>query len=81
MMDGYHWEQMGNGMGSWGWVGAIAMAVFGIVVLALAVSVIVRLASNAPTRHDTEPSGDRAEALLRERFARGEIFEAEYRQA
>ncbi len=76
MMFGYGWD---GGLGGW------VMMLGGIVIL-VSIVVLVVWAVNAATRsgqgaapRDTEP--DRALAILRERFARGEISEAEYEQA
>lgn len=68
---GGHW-----GGGEYWWIGRILMLVFWIVVIGL---VFWWLRRNAWRRH--EPTGiERAQAILAERYARGEIEEAEYRE-
>ncbi len=76
-MYGFGWD----GMSGWGWIGMTVMMVFWIAILALAVWAISRAVSH-PTQLPSGPSDeDRAMRTLRERFARGEITEDEYRQA
>ncbi|MFW6201111.1 MAG: SHOCT domain-containing protein [Gemmatimonadota bacterium] len=65
----------GHMNGAWGWGMMFFMMLFWIAVIALVVWLIVRL-----TRGDGAPGGtggavrgDRAEEILRERYARGEI--------
>lgn len=66
--DGW-WDHMN---GAWGWGMMLLMTLFWVAVIALVVWLIVRL-----TRGDGAPGGgargDRAEEILRERYARGEI--------
>ena len=69
-------------MGGWGWIGAILMLLFWFGVIALIVAAIGgfgRWQRGMPT---SGPSGgDSALAILRERFARGELTQDEYEQA
>ena len=71
--------------GNWGWASWIMMAVGMVVFWALVITAVVlavRYLAGSPGT-DTSPSGSgrtRAEELLAERLARGEIDENEYRQ-
>ena len=76
MMFGYGWD---GGLGGW------VMLLGGIVIM-VAIVLLVVWGVTAATRagqgtapREAEP--DRALGILRERFARGEISEAEYEQA
>lgn len=74
----------GNGWGfmsGWGWIGMTVMTVFWVVLLALLIYAVSR-AFWSPTRSTPTSMSeqDRALSVLRERFARGEITEDEYRQ-
>ena len=76
MMYGNGWN-MASG---WGWVGMTVMILFWFAVLALIVFAISR-AFGRPSQSATGMNDDdRAMRLLRERFARGEITEEEFRQ-
>jgi putative membrane protein len=71
--------------GNWGWGGWIVMAVGMVVFWALVITAVVLavryLAGSRGTAASPSGSGQaRAEELLAERFARGEIDESEYRQ-
>lgn len=63
------------GTGMWGW-GLLWMALFWALVI-VGIVWLVRLASDRPDRRD---DADQARQLLDERFARGELSVAEYRQ-
>lgn len=77
MMYGFGW----NGMSGWGWVGMTVMTVFWVALLALIVFAISRAFSH-PNHPAAGPhDDDRAMRVLRERFARGEITEEEFRKA
>ena len=65
-----------NGFGMMGWFGGIVMLLFWVAVVLLVVWV-VRATFPAPRRDE----GDRALDLLRQRYASGEISQAEYEQA
>ncbi len=76
MMFGYGW---GGGLGGW-------VMMLGGLVLLVAIVLLVVWGVNSASRpgqgaapRDAGP--DRALAILRERFARGELSEAEYEQA
>lgn len=76
MMYGFGW----NGISGWGWVGMALMMVFWFAILALFIYAISR-AFWRPSQAAMGPTDeDRAMRLLRERYARGEITEEEYRQ-
>ena len=51
-----------------------------VLILALVVAAIWWQARGRRTAKREEPGDDRSESILRERFARGEIDEATYRQ-
>jgi putative membrane protein len=70
---------MWYGGDGWGWGGWILMTVGMVAFWALVITAIVV----GDSRHTTRPpvsGATRAEDLLHERFARGEIDEDEYRQ-
>ena len=76
MMYGVGW----NGFSGWGWIGMIVMTIFWVSLVAVVVYAVSRAFAH-PTQPGSGPSGeDRAMRLLRERFARGEITEEEYRR-
>ncbi|WP_327701018.1 hypothetical protein OG530_03210 [Streptomyces decoyicus] len=76
----------------WGWGGWFVMAVMMVLVWALIIAGIVALVRYVTGSHRSHPSGPspssadpgwgsrRAEDLLAERFARGEIDEGEYKR-
>lgn len=69
-------------MGSNGWVGMTLMMVFwGVLIAVLVFAVLRAVTLSAQPRTPAGPLHDPALTLLRERFARGEITETEYRQA
>lgn len=74
-MIGYDW---GMGVGGWLWMIGGLVLVVGIVLLALRAMGGLDQASRG--RSDTSPHPDPVD-ILRERFARGEITEAEFEQA
>ena len=77
MWNGDGWGQMG----SWGWVGMLFMLLFGFGLLALiAWSIMGPRRNQAPAMSDS-PRSDHALTILRERFSRGEITNAEFEQA
>lgn len=67
MMSGFEW---GMGVGGWLWMGV------GIVLIVLVVLVLVAALGQRARRPDEDAS-----EILKVRFARGEITEAEYEQA
>lgn len=67
MMSGYGWDM---GIGGWLWMGV------GLIVVVVLVWVFVAALNDRNRR----PADDAAQ-ILRSRFARGEITEAEYEQA
>lgn len=76
MMFGYGWD---GGLGGWiMMLGGIVLLVAIVLLVVWGVTAATR-AGQGPASRDAEP--DRALAILRERFARGEITEAEYEQA
>lgn len=69
-------------MGGWAWAGMILMVVLGVLVVALLLASVLGAGSRFPaTPRGGEARDDRALAILRERYARGEISAEEYRQA
>ncbi|MGI5143706.1 MULTISPECIES: SHOCT domain-containing protein [unclassified Streptomyces] len=78
--------------GGWGWDGWFAMAVFLVLFWALIIAGVIALVRYLTGTHHHQQSGSRppsgeprwgsqrAEDLLAERFARGEIDEDEYRR-
>jgi putative membrane protein len=86
MHGGWMWND-GYGWG-WGWGGWILMALVMIVFWALVITAIVlavRYFAGGGTTHGRAgggptPTGGRAEDLLAERYARGEIDDDEYRR-
>lgn len=88
MHDGWMWND-GWGWGGWGGGSWILMAVVMVLfwaVLITAVVLAVRYLAGGATQHGRgiggpqPPAGGRAEDLLAERYARGEIDEDEYRR-
>jgi len=65
-------------MHGWGWFGALVMT--GVLLLIVAGAVALALALARPGRQSSPPDryGSEADRLLDERFARGEIDEADY---
>ncbi|MFJ4691556.1 SHOCT domain-containing protein [Streptomyces sp. NPDC088766] len=66
-------------VGGWGW---FAMSAGMILFWALVITVVVLLirALNSPRQHTHTPAAPTPEEILRERLARGEIDEEEYRR-
>jgi putative membrane protein len=63
---------------SWMWIGGVSW----LLLIAAGIALVVLMAGRGRTGGDspTGSSGDRAMAVLRERFASGEIDEASYRE-
>lgn len=85
------WDGMGGmGMGTWGvlmsifWLLFLALIVVGIVLVVRATSAGsgggVPPAHSGSGAYPAYPAGSRAQEILDERFARGEIDEEEYRR-
>lgn len=65
----------------WGLVGMVGMLAFWVIVVGLIVYAVRGFGQTGPApAPPRRATGDRALALLRERFARGEIDEEEYQQ-
>jgi putative membrane protein len=69
----YWW---GDRMNGWGWVG---MSLTSLLFLGLVIAGIVAVVRLAEARAADRPSAPTPRGLLADRFARGEIDEAEYR--
>lgn len=70
----------GNGMGGWGYVlMTVGMVLFWGLVIFGVVALIRSLAPGSQRLRGAGPQRPTAEQVLRERFARGEIDEQEYR--
>jgi len=67
----------GSMMGGWGWIGALFSLIF-LAAIVVGVIVLVRYFANKPSGAGSSAAG--AEAILAERYARGEIDEQEYQQ-
>jgi putative membrane protein len=77
MMHGYSW----NDMGAWGWIGMLMMVLFwsGLVVLIVWAIIGTRPGRAQGSVHPSD--GDPALAILRERYARGEMTTDEFNHA
>ena len=72
----------GAGFGLGGWLGMLGMIILVIGVVVLIAWLVGRVApTSQPQAPTAPPAGHDALELLRLRFARGEITEAEYRSA
>ncbi|MER6126398.1 SHOCT domain-containing protein [Streptomyces sp. NPDC001795] len=68
-----------HGVSGWGWF----MMSFGMILfwaLIITIAVLLFRALNRPQEHTHTPARPTPEEILRERFARGEIDEEEYRR-
>jgi putative membrane protein len=74
-------HDMTGWMGGWGWLGMTLMMLLWVAVLALIVYAVVRLVARGDRPSPTAQGEDPALGTLRQRFARGEITEEEYRRA
>ncbi|MER6630294.1 SHOCT domain-containing protein [Streptomyces sp. NPDC000987] len=69
----------GHDVSGWGWFAMSAgMILFWVLIITVAVLLFRTL--NGPQEHTRTPSTPSAEDILRERLARGEIDEDEYRR-
>ncbi|WP_324788414.1 SHOCT domain-containing protein [Streptomyces sp. H51] len=69
----------GHDVSGWGWFAMSAgMILFWVLIITVAVLLFRTL--NSPQEHTRTPSAPSAEDILRERLARGEIDEDEYRR-
>ncbi len=76
MMNGWGYNQMGGA--AWAFT-LFLMLVFWVVVVVGVVYFIRRSPSTSSSSVSSSPSSDTPEQILRARFARGEIEEAEFR--
>lgn len=70
----YHSTGMEGAMGVWGWLALVLMTALWIALLILVVAAAYWVVKKATQEDEV----DDAEAILRERYARGEIDEDEY---
>ena len=72
------WNNCNGMMGAWGWLNAV----FSILVLALIIGGVIWLVRrlSGDTATSTKAPAGSAEAILAERYARGEIDDQEYQQ-
>lgn len=75
-MNGWDYNHMGGG--AWALM-IILMIIFWVVVIVGIVAFIRRSPSNSPAHSASSSSMDTPEQILRARFARGEIDDAEFR--
>lgn len=75
MMGGWSWGWM-----PFGWFGMILVFLFWLAVILLLVYGLRSLVGRPRGARTDDPARDRALALLRERYARGEIDQAEYQE-
>ncbi|WP_405445894.1 SHOCT domain-containing protein [Streptomyces erythrochromogenes] len=66
-----------HGMGGWGWV-AVSLSILLVALAVAAVVLLLRSVDRYPSGPAQTPAAPSAKDLLAERFARGEIDEAEY---
>ncbi|MDX2393494.1 MULTISPECIES: SHOCT domain-containing protein [unclassified Streptomyces] len=66
-----------HGMGGWGWV-AVSLSILLVALAVAAVVLLLRSVDRYPSGPAQTPAAPSAKELLAERFARGEIDEAEY---
>lgn len=71
------WGHMWDGGGGWMWLWGSLMMLFWVAVIGLAIYWLVRATQSGAGRGS---SRDRAEAILAERYARGELTTEEYRE-
>lgn len=71
---------MGGMMGNWGmgWLGMIFMMAFWVLIIVGLVFLIRWLIQTSTSKKNDEHTGSRAIEILKERYARGEIDEAEF---
>lgn len=75
MMGGWSWGWM-----PFGWFGMVLMLLFWLAVILVLAYVLRSLIGRPRGARTDEPGRDRALTLLRERYARGEIDQAEYQE-
>lgn len=79
ILAGPGWGHMGNG--SWMWAWALPMMFFCVTLVVVAVWLTVRAAAGTERTNSAEPTGtERAQGILAERYARGEISTEEYEE-
>jgi putative membrane protein len=77
-MHWYGWD----GMGAFGWIGMLLMMVFWFGLIALLILGAAGLFARGQQPQVSQgPREDRAQSILRERYARGEISTEEFDQA
>jgi putative membrane protein len=78
MMQGQHWADMDGWSWGWGLAGMTMMILFWVLVIVGLVLVVRSFTRDAAATSGSAQRADRAFGILRERYARGEIDEAEY---
>ena len=75
----YGWHQASWGPGQWVFMALAMVAIWAVIIVGIVLAVRhFGVSRQEPVAHPTQ--ADAAEVILRERFARGELTEAQFRQ-